>query len=356
MFLSLILSMSGLNAQSSPSGISYQAIARDANGTELANQNLTVRIAIIGQSINGVVEFEELHNVTTNLLGLFTLVIGQGVPSGNGTYSTLIQLPWAAHDHFIRVDVDTPSSTGFITIGTSQLLSVPYAFHAATADSANEVDGDPENELISSALLDGTDLKITEGDSLWSVDLSSLQSVDNSITNEVIVASVVTPTQITLQEGASSYSIDVSNIAYATWSKSGSNVYNLGNEVGVNTATPTSTLHINGSMATAVTAVNGNSGGTSLTLTGDHHTLICDVSNGPITLTLPIAANAAGRNYVVRKIFSQTNNTNDVLLLAAAGEQIEFDSTFTLGSPNAEYLGIVSDGTKWIVIYHQIAP
>jgi hypothetical protein len=41
-------------------------------------------------------------------------------------------IDWSAADYFMKVYLDLAGGTDFVEMGTSQLLSVPYAFHAAT--------------------------------------------------------------------------------------------------------------------------------------------------------------------------------------------------------------------------------
>lgn len=63
------------NAQFSK-GINFQAIARKSNGLTVPNKNMSVRISIKSDPIAGIIEYQEIKSVTTNVLGLFTVVIG----------------------------------------------------------------------------------------------------------------------------------------------------------------------------------------------------------------------------------------------------------------------------------------
>ena len=56
----------------SPQAFKYQAIARDASGTQLASTNLNVRILIHDLTASGMVVYMETHNVITNAFGLFS--------------------------------------------------------------------------------------------------------------------------------------------------------------------------------------------------------------------------------------------------------------------------------------------
>jgi len=85
------------------------------------------------------------HTTTTNQFGLFTLQIGNGtVVSGDFT-----TINWGANTHYAKVEMDETGGTNYQLMGTSQLLSVPYALHAenVTNDNVNDADADPTNEL-----------------------------------------------------------------------------------------------------------------------------------------------------------------------------------------------------------------
>ncbi|HVI48155.1 MAG TPA: hypothetical protein VM802_25030 [Chitinophaga sp.] len=130
-FLSMIFLVTMLqlaNGQNGLKSINYQAVARNNNGTVLANQALKVRISILGGSDAGPVQYQETHDVTTNQLGLFTLLIGNGSPV-TGTFAGV---PWANANQFVKVEVAV-GMDNFQTLGTSQLASVPFALYAANS-------------------------------------------------------------------------------------------------------------------------------------------------------------------------------------------------------------------------------
>jgi hypothetical protein len=112
-----------------PNAISYQAAARDGNGNLLSNSNLQVRFSINQGSAGGTTMYQETHSVTTNDYGLFTAAIGSGtVVSG-----TFANINWATTSHYLRVEVNPGS--GYVNLGTTQLVSVPYALNAASSNS-----------------------------------------------------------------------------------------------------------------------------------------------------------------------------------------------------------------------------
>ena len=118
-----------VSAQSGLTGINYQAVARNNDGTVLAKQNVKVRISILGTSASGPVQYQESHDLTTNTLGLFTLQIGKGSPSTG----TLAGVPWQNANQYLRVELAIGGGA-FTDLGATQLMSVPFALYAATGN------------------------------------------------------------------------------------------------------------------------------------------------------------------------------------------------------------------------------
>jgi hypothetical protein len=116
--------LNSLNAQA-PQSIKYQGVARNAAGNALNNQTLTVRITIRDNTTSGPIVYQESHNTTTNQFGLYNLNLGSGSVL-SGTFSAI---NWGVNLKFIEQEVDFGS--GFVNMGVSQFLSVPYALYAA---------------------------------------------------------------------------------------------------------------------------------------------------------------------------------------------------------------------------------
>lgn len=119
--------------------INYQAIIRNTNGAPVANTTISVQITILNDLVNENVVYQETHQVTTNDLGMINLKIGMGT----ATAGVFDQINWGASTFFVRTAVDLAGGTNFEVIGTSQLLSVPYALYAKKAkelDVANLTD------------------------------------------------------------------------------------------------------------------------------------------------------------------------------------------------------------------------
>ena len=114
-------------------GINYQGAATDANGDELTNQNITLRASVLSTSANGNLEWEETHSATTDQFGLFNVVIGQGTNTSNGSTSNFDNMDWGSGNHFLKIEMDATGGTNYAMIGTTQMMSVPYALYAKSA-------------------------------------------------------------------------------------------------------------------------------------------------------------------------------------------------------------------------------
>ena len=69
LFLILLLISSTIYAQV-PSGINYQAVARDADGTILTDQTMSFLIELTNRDGKSMIHYAENHTVTSNDLGL----------------------------------------------------------------------------------------------------------------------------------------------------------------------------------------------------------------------------------------------------------------------------------------------
>lgn len=136
-----------------PQGISYQAIALNGSGTPVVSSNVRVKLSILDASATGTVLYSETHLKTTNAQGLFNTVIGQGTLV-SGAFNTI---NWGVNTKFLKVEMDATGGTAYVLVGTTQLLSVPYAL---AADSLVTSPG----EGITLVSPNGTPYQLTVGD------------------------------------------------------------------------------------------------------------------------------------------------------------------------------------------------
>jgi hypothetical protein len=130
LLLTLSFSLLNLvNAQTPPNAFNYSAVARNAAGQPIATSTISIQVSILKTSPTGVSQYSENHFVNTDSFGLFNLVIGAGaVQSGS-----MATIDWSNDNYYLKVGMDATGGTNFLSMGTTQLLSVPYAMYASKA-------------------------------------------------------------------------------------------------------------------------------------------------------------------------------------------------------------------------------
>ena len=109
-----------------PQQFNYQAIVRNASGQPLsAGDTVSVKFEIHDGSVSGTVVYQEVVRLVTNQFGLITYAIGSG--------SSLSSVNWGAAAKYLQVLIDPAGGSNYTDMGTSQLLSVPYALYSGNS-------------------------------------------------------------------------------------------------------------------------------------------------------------------------------------------------------------------------------
>ena len=187
----LILGTTTLFAQV-PQGFNYQAALRDAAGAVLSSQPVSVKIELS----QGAITYTEIHNLTTNAVGLINLTVGYTPQAGGVAFSNI---DWNAGGVSMTTSYDPAGGTNWTLVGTSILQSVPYALSAANGFSGDfndltnvpSIDTSSVNELQSLST-NGDTIKLSQGGSVYFQrfsgvfnDLTGVPTLDTSNTNEI---------------------------------------------------------------------------------------------------------------------------------------------------------------------------
>jgi trimeric autotransporter adhesin len=118
-----------------PEKMSYQCVVRNSSGVLVTDHSVGIRVTILQGTANGTLVYQETYSPVpkTNANGLISIEIGGGTAL-TGIFSNI---NWATGPYFLKTETDPTGGTSYTIVGTSQLLSVPYALHAKTAATAN---------------------------------------------------------------------------------------------------------------------------------------------------------------------------------------------------------------------------
>ncbi len=175
----MLLSYLFVNAQVLPSGINYQAVARDSKGQPMVNKDIDFKISLLAGDAQGKTVYEETHLVHTGEIGMFGLIIGQG-KALRGEFS---KVPWSEKQIWMEVAIDENKSSKYVTLSASKLMAVPYAFHAGTSDVVVGEETSGRNDVGPSAFwkVNGNNMTFPGSMFIGTIDFNDLVFKTNSI-------------------------------------------------------------------------------------------------------------------------------------------------------------------------------
>ena len=118
-------------------GINFQGIARDNNGYILANKSINIRISIKTDTLSSKSEYQEITPITTNVLGLFNIVVGATETNKIISAGPFENVNWSKTDKYLQIEIDTVGDLSFIYMGTQKINYVPYSFYADNVSAEN---------------------------------------------------------------------------------------------------------------------------------------------------------------------------------------------------------------------------
>ena len=119
-------------AGGAPQKINYQAVVRNSAGNVMGNQHVTLKINLRSDNLTGNIVYTETDTVITSPEGIFTIVIG-----GGNINAGFDSIKWFSSNYFMQVLMDVNGGSNFTDMGTTQMVSVPYALYANTAGSVD---------------------------------------------------------------------------------------------------------------------------------------------------------------------------------------------------------------------------
>lgn len=105
----------------------YQSAVRDNAGDLVTNQSIGAQLKILQGGASGTSVYTETHTLTSNAYGVINFAVGGGTTTNNFS-----AINWSTQDYWLEIALDITGGTNYVVIGSSQLMSVPYANYAAT--------------------------------------------------------------------------------------------------------------------------------------------------------------------------------------------------------------------------------
>lgn len=370
-----------LCAQQIPDAISYQGIIRNADGTVVAAQPVTMRFTIAENTATGNQIYREKHTTVTNEFGLVSLQVGRGQVD----FGSFSAISWAANTKFLKVEADPTGGNSFIELGAEELKSVPFAFAARTVTNPPALNTLPDVQTTN--LAQGNVLKwdgiqwVPSNDLTGSAGYTAGQGIgiagnvvsntgDLSNTNEIQTLSL-NGSSLSLSNGGGSVTLPSGTGSYTAGpgiSISGGVISNTGdltntNEIQTLSANGTNLTLSNGGGGVTFDPSNTNeiqtlsANGTNLTLSNGGGTVTFDpsntneiqtlsvngstlsLSNGGGSVTLP---SGGGNSYWQSFGGNDIVNNNGGTVFVGPGT---FESLFAQGSNNSNTFYSQNGGT-----------
>jgi hypothetical protein len=267
-----------------PQKMSYQAVIRNSSNALLSSVEVGLRISILQGSASGTVVYTEIHTPTTNSNGLISIEIGTGIDFD--------AINWANGPYFLKTETDPTGGINYTITGISELLSVPFAFNAITAQNftgeINEID--PEYSGSQAANITTTDISnlnnlsgVNTGDQDLSIlatktDLGdSIAKVRYEIPDVTGFLDSETDPEYTGSQAANITAIDITNLGNLSGTNTGDqDLLTLATKVALGDSTAKLRTEIPGPADGSETKVTN---GTNIIITGNGTTITPYIAN-----------------------------------------------------------------------------
>ena len=130
----LVLLSLTVKAQSIP----IQLMVVDQNGFEMPNTQVKLRLTMRGDTTSATGQYQEVHNVVTNDLGIVSLSLGGGIVTSNSQVLDFDFFDFGMDEPFIKTELDTTlQPTSYQNLGWMRYRYPILARRALWADSSN---------------------------------------------------------------------------------------------------------------------------------------------------------------------------------------------------------------------------
>jgi uncharacterized protein (TIGR02145 family) len=154
-----------------PGFINYQGSALDSLGKPMKNQTIALKLSVVDSSSSGAAVFVESHSAATNGSGHFAIQIG----GGTALLGTFDSVGWSnGRNKYLKSELSQNGT--WVNLGTSQLVSVPYALHAGSAEVAKSAEQLQVGTLVRGNSGQSYQLEIGKNGPVWTCSPSVPQA------------------------------------------------------------------------------------------------------------------------------------------------------------------------------------
>jgi len=172
----------GLSFQGISQGIPIQLMVVDSDGFEMPNTQVKLRLTMRGDTSLTTGQYQEVHNVSTNDLGIVSIDFGSGITTTNSQVLGLELFAFGESEPFIKTELDTTMSpTQYRNLGWMKYSYSMVSQRALKADTADYL----RDNLIYE-LNDAAAFNVSAGIAIPSIDSTAMNSVTSPVTGQLI--------------------------------------------------------------------------------------------------------------------------------------------------------------------------
>jgi hypothetical protein len=154
----------------------------DQNGFEMPNTQVKLRLTMRVDTSSTTGQYQEVHNVSTNDLGIVSVDLGSGITTTNSQVLSLDLFSFSENEPFIKTELDTTiNPTQYQSLGWLKYTYPMVAQRALKADTADYL----KDNLIYE-LNDAAAFNVSGGIAIPSIDSTAMNSVTSPVNGQMI--------------------------------------------------------------------------------------------------------------------------------------------------------------------------
>ena len=181
-FIVILVTMLVCIFSATAQSIPIQLVVVDQNGFEMPNTQVKLRLTMRSDTSSVTGQYQEVHNVSTNNLGIVSVDFGSGITTTNTQVLSLDLFSFSENEPFIKTELDT-------TINPAQYNSLgwlKYAYSMVAQRSLKADTADYLRDNLIYELNDAAAFNVSAGIAIPSIDSSAMNNVSSPVNGQLI--------------------------------------------------------------------------------------------------------------------------------------------------------------------------